>query len=130
MICVMSMTLHGHDTHERRTPHVHVTSDPLQVNIFHTSDTYEWRYMDMTQMSDIITHPYHIFASSLIRNTSLTCVPPDPIIMYVPLQVNIFQKSILRTVQYKYLKSCSGDFYSPASDPPHKIMRYWVYHSI
>jgi len=42
--------------------------------------------------------------------------------MYVPLQVNRFQKSILLIVQYKYLKACSGDFYSPESDPPHKIM--------
>jgi len=30
--------------------------------------------------------------------------------MYVPLQVKIFQKSILLIVQYKYLKSCSRDF--------------------
>jgi len=50
--------------------------------------------------------------------------------MYVPLQVNTFQKSILLMVQYKYLKSYSGDFYSPESDPPHKIMRYWFYYSI
>jgi len=26
-------------------------------------------------------------------------------------------------------KIISGDFYSPESDPPHKIMRYWVYYS-
>jgi len=49
--------------------------------------------------------------------------------MLVPLQVNRFQKNILLIVQYKYLKSCSGDFYSPESDLPHKIMRYWFYHS-
>jgi len=30
--------------------------------------------------------------------------------MYVPLQVNILQKSILLIVQYKYIKSFSGDF--------------------
>jgi len=30
----------------------------------------------------------------------------------------------------KYLKSCSGDFYSQESDPPHKIMRYLFYYSI
>jgi len=35
---------------------------------------------------------------------------PTQSIMYVPLQVNIFQKSIVLIVQYKYLKSCSGDF--------------------
>jgi len=46
------------------------------------------------------------------------------------VQVNRFQKSILVIVQYKYLKSCSGDFYCPESDPPHKIMRYWIYYSI
>ena len=46
-------------------------------------------------------------------------------ITYVPLQVNRFQKSILLIVQYKYSESCSRDFYSPESDPPHKIMLYW-----
>jgi len=55
---------------------------------------------------------------------------PTQSIMYVPLQVNIFQESILVIVQYKYLKSCSGDLSSPESDPPHKIMRYWFYYSI
>jgi len=35
---------------------------------------------------------------------------PTQSIMYVPLQVNRFQKSILRIVQYKYLKSYSRDF--------------------
>jgi len=50
--------------------------------------------------------------------------------MYVPLQVNIFHESIVLIVQYKYSKSCSGDFYSPDSDPPHKIMRYWFCYSI
>jgi len=49
--------------------------------------------------------------------------------MYVPLQVNTSKKYILLTVQYKYIKSYSGDFYSPESDPPHKIMWYWVYYS-
>ena len=33
--------------------------------------------------------------------------------MYVPLQVNRFQKIILLIVQYKYLKSCSRRFYCP-----------------
>ena len=37
---------------------------------------------------------------------------PTQSIMYVPLQVNRFQKSILLIVQYKYLKSCSGDLFS------------------
>ena len=60
---------------------------------------------------------------------SLVTHPPDPTIMYVPLQVNRSQKCILLIVQYKFIKSCSGDFYSPESDPPHKIMRYWVYYS-
>jgi len=55
---------------------------------------------------------------------------PTQSVMYVPLQVNRFHENILLIVQYKYLKSCSGDFYSPESDPPHKIMRYWCYYSI
>jgi len=57
-------------------------------------------------------------------------IRPTQSIMYVPLQVNRFRKSVLLIVQYKYLKSCSGDFYSQESDPPHKIMRYWLYYSI
>ena len=38
-----------------------------------------------------------------------TLTHPTQSIMYVPLQVNRFQKSVLFIVQYKYLKSCSGD---------------------
>jgi len=48
---------------------------------------------------------------------------PTQSIMYVPLQVNIFQKINLLIVQYKYVKSFSRRFYSAESDPPHKIMR-------
>ena len=55
---------------------------------------------------------------------------PTQSVMYVSLQVNRFAESVLLIVQYRYLKSCSGDFYSPESDPPHKIMRYWFYYSI
>ena len=84
-------------------------------------------------------------AISLIKDTDVTLcdcssclwskiqisrvIRPTQSIMYVTLQVNRSQKCILLIVQYKYLKSCSGDFYSPESDPPHKIMRYRVYYS-
>jgi len=54
------------------------------------------------------------------------CIRPTQWIMYVPSQVNTSQKCILLIVQYKYIKSCSGGFYSPESDPPHEIMRYWI----
>jgi len=64
---------------------------------------------------------YMIFVVIVVR--------PTQSIMYVPLQVNRSQKCILLIIQYKYIKSCSGDFYSPEFDPPHKIMRYWVYYS-
>ena len=52
--------------------------------------------------------------------------------MYIPFQVNRFQKKILIIVQYKYSKSCSGEFFSKIqqkSDPPHKIMRSFLYYS-
>jgi len=55
---------------------------------------------------------------------------PTQSVMYVPLQVNRFAERVLLIVQYRYLKLCSGDFYSPESDPLHKIMRYWFYYSI
>jgi len=47
----------------------------------------------------------------------------------VPVLINTFQKGLLLVVQYKYLKKCFEGFYSPASDPPHKIMWYWLYYS-
>jgi len=53
---------------------------------------------------------------------------PTQSMMYVPLQVNRCQKYILLIVEYKYVRSYSGDFYFQESDPPHKIMRYWVYY--
>jgi len=49
--------------------------------------------------------------------------------MYVPLQTIRFQESNSLTEQYKHFKSCSRRFYSPESDPPHKIMRYDIYYS-
>ena len=59
--------------------------------------------------------------------------PPYPINhVYVSFQVNIFHKSILLIVQYKYLKSCSEDFSSKIqqkSDSPHDIMHYFIYYS-
>jgi len=42
---------------------------------------------------------------------SLIPIRPAQSIMYVPLQVNGFQKSVLLIVQYKYLKSSSGDLF-------------------
>ena len=84
-------------------------------------------------------NPYAIFISvfkprvpCLITMTVLSSLSnrPTQSIMYVPLQENRYQKNVLLILQYKYLKSYSGDFYSPESDPPHKIMRYWFYYSI
>ena len=60
----------------------------------------------------------------------IVTVRPTQSVMYVPLQVNTFHESILLIVQYKYLKSYSGDFNSSESDLPHEIMRYWFYYSI
>jgi len=55
-------------------------------------------------------------------------VRPTQLIIYVPLQRNRFQKVILLIVQYKF-KILFQAFDSLESDPPHKIMRYWVYYS-
>ena len=40
-------------------------------------------------------------------------IRPTQSIMYVPIQINRFKKTILLIVQYKYLKSCSRRFYCP-----------------
>jgi len=65
------------------------------------------------------------YCTKLPRALRLLLICQTQSIMYVPLQINRFQTNILLIVQYKYVKSCSRDFYSPESDPPHKIMRYW-----
>jgi len=42
--------------------------------------------------------------------TDLTNIRPTQSIIYVPLQVNRFHRSIVLIVQYKYLKPVPGDF--------------------
>ena len=81
----------------------------------------------------MVATPYE---TTHMNDTRRTCVfhkclsRPTQSVMYVPLQVNRFAESVLLIVQYRYLKPCSGDLYSPESDPPHKIMRHWFYYSI
>jgi len=83
-------------------------------------------------------HIYYIYIYIYMLTTNI-CIylyiyvyiyRPTQSVMYVPSQVNRSHESILLIVQYRYLKLCSGDFYSPKSDPPHNIMRYWFYYSI
>jgi len=61
---------------------------------------------------------------------ALLWVQTEPIRKVRALQVHRYVESVLLIVQYRYLKSFSWDFYSPESDPPHKIMRYWFCSSI
>jgi len=46
------------------------------------------------------------------------------------LKWNRFPENVFLIVQYKCFKASSGGFYSQESDPPHRIMRYWLYYSI
>jgi len=57
--------------------------------------------------------PYtHRYTQSHIHTHTYTHTPTRPTqsMIYVPLQVIRFHKSILLIVQYKYLKSCSENF--------------------
>ena len=72
---------------------------------------------DMERTSSICLRVRQISASPAVAPLSDVPNRQTQSIVYVPLQVNRFQKSILLIVQYKYLKSFSGDFYSPESDP-------------
>jgi len=67
-----------------------------------------------------------------VRIEAIVCFsaknPPDPISHVCSLTGKRISRKYF--TYRSYLKSCSGDFYSPESDPPHKIMRYWVYYSI
>jgi hypothetical protein len=103
-----------HATHARHSGHSHAQHCVWSVPC-------ECRQSDTQDSQD--THTLNI----VLR---IECIRPTQSVMYVPLQVNRFAESIVLIVQYRYLKSCSGDFYSPESDPPHKIMRYWFYYSV
>jgi len=50
------------------------------------------------------------YSDGSVTSFFLTDGHPTQSIMYIPLQVNRFQKRILLIAQYKYLKSCSEDF--------------------
>jgi len=52
----------------------------------------------------------HLCYRPSIKGTKLLFIVIKAIIIIIPLQANRFQKSILLIVQYKYWKSCSGDF--------------------
>ena len=135
---VMSHTWMSHVTHRNTSCHTHecVMSG---IWMHHVTPIHASCHLHECETSHMChtyeTHMNHtcnkLPTCSLICVSQFDmCVRPTQSIMYDPLQVNRFQKHILLIVQYKYLKLCSRDFYSPESDPPHKIMRYWFYYSI
>ena len=82
-----------------------------------------YRWVRHTDIYSVLQCVAECVAPQMSETYGYIYIRPTQSIMYVPLQVNRFQKNILLIVQYKYLKSCFGDFHSPESDPPHKIMR-------
>jgi len=52
-----------------------------------------------------------LYVEVAFRVTCGEVIRPTQSIMYIPFQVNIFHRSILLIVQYKYLKSCSEDLF-------------------
>ena len=58
----------------------------------------------------IYIYIYMYMSDYVAGSVSLHDYRPTQSIMYIPFQVNIFQKNILLIVQYKYLKSFSEDF--------------------
>jgi len=94
----------------------------LVIECSHTLSLLSLIIVSLSIISLVIVCSHSLSFLSLI-------IRPTQSVMYVPLQVIRSQKCILLIVQYKHTKSCSGDFCSPESDPPHKIMRYWVYYS-
>ena len=64
---------------------------------------------------DYILQRRHDFKEPTNRSHPISARPNQSFllsksIIFVPLQIVRFKKSILHIVQYKYLKSCSGDF--------------------
>ena len=102
------------------------TYDSWLINIKCATTTYDsCNAQQHSAVSCICIHVY-IYICEHIYICMHRHIRPTQSVMYVPLQVNIFAKNILLIpliyLQYRYLKSCFGDFNSPESDPPHKIM--------
>jgi len=57
-------------------------------------------------------------------------IRPTQTIIHVPLLVNRFQKKYFTYRSIQIFKILFWRYYSPESDPPQKIMRYWFYYSI
>ena len=89
-----------HMSHTCCTVHT-AASNTLTIYIY----MYMYTYM---YIHNIYIHTYTIYFYGYIFTYMYT--RPTQSIIYVPLQVPRFHKSILRIVQYKYLKSCSEDF--------------------
>ena len=100
---VMSHRRISHVTHTNKSCHTCRTYERVMSHTWmshvtqanQSCHTYEW----------VMSHMSHIWIYHVAHVNH-----PTQSIMYVPLQVNRFQTSILRIVQYKYWKSCSGDF--------------------
>ena len=75
---------------------------------------------------------FTLFCFTIVKSNSFLCHVLTCLLLFVFLLFSrlSFSSPSLSCCNWKYLKSCSGNFYSPESDPPHKIMRYWFYYSI
>ena len=68
--------------------------------------TYTVHTHTLMAMATYTVHTHILIATAM----SGTHLRPTQSVMYVPLQANRFAESVLLIVQYRYLKSCSGDF--------------------
>jgi len=94
---------------------------------------FSWNLVQMRRFHHIVTSFFWVqLGTKQIFKTwtgSGFWVPGFSISAWNDPQLGVGESELL-IVQYRYLKSCSGDFYSPESDPPHRIMRYLFYYSI
>ena len=85
-------------------PHIN-TSCPTYICVMPTYESamyHIWRIH--APLMNVSCHTYKCATPHICTSR------PTQAIMYIPFQVNICHKSILRILQYKYLKSCSEDF--------------------
>jgi len=122
--------------HESQTMYMGESISYMCLHLLHvtqlwvTNYVYEWLHLIHVTLShtrdSIMSHELCTWVS--LSHTCASISRPTQSLICVCCQIARFLEFVWLVVQYKYKKSFLGSD-APESDPPHKIMWYWLYYS-